>query len=212
MFWKKEEEMFTRVKSYFEKADLARDAFKNAFADLIRQTPNVDYPAVVEKVHKAEHEADVIRRQIVLELYKKALIPGSREDILTLLESFDEIVNTFQTVCNQLHFQRVVFPEQYRERLIDLAEVNNAAYNYTKEAAVCLFEETCLTNRIELIGVKERESDSGERGLIRDIFSSEIDLAEKLLFKQIIISLGNISDYCEKVGDIIELAVIKRKI
>lgn len=211
-FWKKQESVFSKVKDYFDKTDLTRDAFKSTITDLIRQTEGADLASEVEKVHEAEHEADVKRRQIILELYKKALIPGSREDIMGLLETFDQLPNSFSSLCNQIYFQNVIFPDNFKERIIDLININIEAYNLTKDAAFCLFEEVDLVNKCDLIGEKERESDARERGLIRDIFSTDMDLALKMLYKQIIISIGNISDYAEVAADRIELAVIKRRI
>ena len=211
-FWKKEEEIYLKVKEYFDKSDHTRDTFKTAFNALIRQKPDTDYGALVKQVHESEHDADNLKNEIILTLFKKSLIPGTREDVKLLLEAFDEVPNTFHKICSQIYLQRVVFPESLRERLLTLADVNNEAYDYTKEAAMCIFKEDCPLNKIDIIGIKERDSDSRERNLIRDIFSADIPLAEKLLFKQVVISIGNISDNCEKIADIIELAVIKRKV
>ena len=210
--WKKQESVFSKIKVNFEKADLTRDVSRKTIADLIRQTPGVDYGEAVELVHAAEHEADIKRREVITELYKKALIPGSRGDVLGLLENFDQLPNTFHRICNQIYFQNVVFPENFRERIIDLIDVNIAAYNLTKEAAFCLFDEVDLVNKSELICEKERESDARERGLTRDIFNTDVELALKMLYKQIIISIGNISDIAEDISDRVEIAVIKRRL
>ncbi len=109
-------------------------------------------------------------------------------------------------------FQNVKVPESYKARFIDLVNVNIEAYNLTKDAAFCLFKEEDLLNKCELVCDKERESDTAERALIRDIYSSDMDLAEKMQLKEVIISIGNISDLAEDVSDRIELAIIKRKI
>jgi len=210
--WKKQESVFSKVRGYFDKADLTRDVFKSTISDLIRQNKRADMGDAVEQVHVAEHEADIARRDIILDLYKKALIPGSRGDILGLLETFDQLPNTFQSICNQFYFENIVFPESFKERIVDLININIDAYNLTKAAALCLFEEVDLLNKCELVCEKERESDARERGLIRDIFNSDLELANKMQYKQIIKSIGNISDMAEAVADRIELAVIKRRL
>jgi len=211
-FWKKQESVFSKVKTYFEKSDLTRDVFLTTVTDLVRQTPNVDHDAAVERVHVAEHAADIKRREVIAELYRKALIPGSRGDVLGLLETFDQLPNTFQKICNQILFQNVVFPDSFKERIIDLIKINIEAYNLTKDAAFCLFDEVELMNKCELICAKESESDARERGLTRDIFDSDLELAQKMLYKQIIITIGNISDLAEDVSDRVEVAVIKRRL
>lgn len=210
--WKKQESVFAKIQEYFVKTDKTRDVFKTTITELINKGGDASLADAVEKVHEAEHEADEVRRSVILDLYKKALIPESRGDILGLLESFDQLPNTFQSVCNQIFFQNIMIPENFKARFVDLINVNIEAYNLTKDAAFCLFKEEDLLNKCELICEKERESDTGERSLIRDIFSSDIDLAEKLLLKELLLSIGNISDLSEEVSDRIELAIIKRRI
>ena len=210
--WKKQESIFSKIQVYFEKTDKTRDVFKTTVVDLINKDADSSLADAVESVHAAEHQADTQRRSVILELYKKALIPESRGDILGLLESFDQLPNTFQAVCNEIFFQNVKIPENYKARFIDLVNVNIDAYNLIKEAAFCLFKEEDLLNKCELICDKERESDAAERALIRDIFSTDMKLSEKLLLKGVISIIGHISDTAEDVADRIELAIIKRKI
>ena len=210
--WKKQESIFSKINDYFEKTDKTRDVFKKTAADLINQDADPSLADAVEAVHAAEHQADTQRRGVIIELYKKALIPESRGDILGLLECFDELPNTFQAVCNILFFQGVKIPENFKGRFIDLVNVNIDAYNLTKDAAYCLFKEEDILNKCEMICDKERESDSRERGLIRDIYSTDMDLAEKNQLKDVIKVIGHISDTAEDVSDRIELAIIKRKI
>ena len=177
--WKKQETVFSKIQTYFEKTDKTRDVFKTTVTDLINTGADPSLAEAVEKVHEAEHEADEMRRSVIKDLYQKALVPESRGDILGLLESFDQLPNTFQAVCNFLFFQLVNIPENFKARFIDLVNVNIEAYNLTKDAAFCLFQEQDLMNKCELVCDKERESDAGERALVRDIFSSDLDLAEK---------------------------------
>jgi uncharacterized protein Yka (UPF0111/DUF47 family) len=51
-----------------------------------------------------------------------------------------------------------------------------------------------------------------ERDLIRDIFNSKLDKADMILFKEIVINTGDISDQAETVKDRLILAIVKRKI
>ena len=64
----------------------------------------------------------------------------------------------------------------------------------------------------DLVDAVESDSDHVERGMIRDIFSSKMDKADKILLKEIVIFTGDISDQAETVKDRLTLAIIKRKI
>lgn len=210
--WKKQDTVFAKIKTYFEKTDLTCTTFKEVITDLIRQKEGVDFAEEIERVHAAEHAADEMKRDIILELYKKALVPGSRGDILGILETFDQLPNSFQSICNHIYFQNVVFPEIFRERIVDLVNVNIDSYYLTKNATACLFEEINLMDKCELIRQKEGESDGRERGLIRDIFNSDMELAEKMLLKSTVVAIGNTSDHAESVADRVERAIIKRRL
>ncbi len=209
---KKQNPVLEKILAYFEQTDLACSTYKTVASELIRQSKDVDFAEEVEKVHVAEHAADELKRAVILELYKKALLPGSRGDILGLLETFDELPNSFQSVCNHIYFQKVVFPEQFRERIIDLIQINVDIYKMAKQAALCLFEETNITDKCTMICQKEAESDSREKSLIRDIFNAKIDLAEKMLLKSIIDVIGSTADLAEDVADRVERAIIKRRL
>lgn len=210
--WKKQDTVFSKIKSYFEKTDLTCTAFKEITTDLIRQKEGVDFAKEIERVHFAEHAADEVKSDIILELYKKALVPGSRGDILGILETFDQLPNSFEDICDHIYFQNVVFPEVFRERIIDLINVNIESYHLTRNATACLFEETNLMDKCELIRQKEGDSDGRERGLVRDIFNLDMELAEKMLLKSTIDAIGNTSNHAEKVADRVERAIIKRRL
>ncbi len=210
--WKNHESIFAKVENYFAEAQKACEVFRKTFKDLMYRTAGVDVSVGVEEVHKAEHAADEKRWEIILELYKKALIPGSRGDILGVLSIFDKLPNTFRAVCNEIYTKNIVFPEQFREKMIKLADVNIEAFTAAKDAAMCLFKESDLMDKCDIIQKKENESDRLEAALIKDIFASDINLAEKMLFEHIVSAIGNISNVGEEVAERIELAIIKRSI
>lgn len=59
------------------------------------------------------------------------------------------------------------------------------------------------------IDKKESESDRIERSLIKDIFNTSLDKAEKILIKNIVVHIGDISDLAVDVKDRLTLAIIK---
>jgi uncharacterized protein Yka (UPF0111/DUF47 family) len=51
-----------------------------------------------------------------------------------------------------------------------------------------------------------------ERALITGIFDSSMDKADKILLKEIVVNIGDISDQVEVVSDRLTLAIVKRRI
>ena len=62
--------------------------------------------------------------------------------------------------------------------------------------------------------VEHRESDSDnlERKMIRAIFERSDSTGDKMLYKEIVLLIGEISDRAEKVADRVAITAIKRQI
>jgi uncharacterized protein Yka (UPF0111/DUF47 family) len=124
----------------------------------------------------------------------------------------DAIPGMFQSLCYQLLLEKITFPEQFRERYLHLVDVNVKSYDLVREAVLGLFYSKDVKAQTDLVDAAESDSDHMERDLIRDIFSSKLDKADKILLKDIVVYTGDISDQAETVKDRLILAIVKRKI
>ena len=212
MFWQKEKSIINKIKTYLDQVDRCRNRFRVCIEKLILEPDNSENQAILEEVHRSESKADDLRRSIELQLYERALIPESRGDVLGLLETLDAIPGMFQSLCYQLLLEKIVFPDQFRERYLHLVEVNIKAYDLVRQAVLGLFYSKNVKDQTDLVDAMESDSDHMERDLIRDIFNSKLDKADKILLKEIVVNTGDISDQAETVKDRLTLAIIKRKI
>jgi predicted phosphate transport protein (TIGR00153 family) len=210
--WRKEARIINKIEAYLEQVDKTRDLFRESMGELVRGEVSERSEERVMEVHASESLADDIRRDIELQMYKKALIPESRGDVLGLIESMDMIPNLFQSLCDQLLFQRIEVPEEFRERYLKLVDVNIDSYNLLREAILALFYRRECQEQLSRIDEKESESDGIERKLVRDIFATSMDKADKILLKEIVVNTGDISDTAEIAADRLNLALIKRRI
>jgi len=213
MLWKKEKSIIDKIKAYLDQVDVCRDRFRLCIERLLHNPEDPENQAILEEVHRSESKADDLRRNIELQLYERALIPESRGDVLGLLETMDVIPGLFQSLSYQLFLEKIVFPDQFRERYLHLVDVNIKAYNLVRQAVLGLFYSKDVKDLTDLVDAVESDSDHMERDLIRDIFSSsKLDKADKILLKEIVINTGDISDRAETVKDRLVLAILKRKI
>lgn len=212
LFWKKEERIIHKIEAYLDQVDKTRDLFRQTMEELVRGERTETSEARVMEVHASESLADDIRREIELEMYRKALIPESRGDVLGLIESLDMIPNLFQSLCDQLLFQQIDVPAAFQERYLELVEVNIDSYNLLREAILALFYRRNCQEQLQQIDEKESESDGIERSLVKDIFNTTLDKADKILLKEIVVNTGDISDMVEVAADRLNLAIIKRRI
>lgn len=212
MLWNKEKSIIDKIRAYLDQVDRCRNRFRVCIEKLTLEPENEENEAILEEVHRSESRADDLRRSIEHQLYERALIPESRGDVLGLLETLDAIPGLFQSLCYQILLERIVIPEQFRERYLHLVDVNLKAYDLVRQAVVGLFYNKDMNDQTELVDAVESDSDHIERSLIRDIFSSKLDKADKILLKEIVVNTGDISDQAETVKDRLSLAIIKRKI
>ena len=212
MLWKKEQSIIDKIKGYLDQVDTCRNRFRTCIENLLLEPADEENQAILEEVHRAESKADDLRRDIELQLYQRALIPESRGDVLGLLETMDAIPGMLQSLCYQFLLEKIIVPEQFRERYLHLVDVNLKSYDLVRQAMLGLFYKKEVRELTDLVDAAESESDRVERALIRDIFSSKLDKADKILLKEIIINTGDISDQAEKVKDRLILAIVKRKI
>lgn len=212
MLWKKEKSIIDKLKAYLDQVDVCRDRFRIFIERVLHNPDDAENQAILEEVHRSESKADDLRRSIELQLYERALIPESRGDVLGLIETIDVIPGLFQSLCYQFFLEKIVFPERFRERYLHLVDINIKAYNLVREAVLGLFFNKEVKAQTDLVDAVESDSDHIERDLIRDIFNSKLDKADKILLKEIVINTGDISDQAETVKDRLALAIVKRKI
>ena len=210
--WKKQKSIIHKIEEYFKILDECSVKFKECMSSIIKEGKPEDYRENVKNVSRVESKADDLRRAIEHELYERALIPESRGDILGLLESVDKIPNSFESVCYQTLQERIDFPKSFKDDFIKLIDINISAYNSLKEASIGFFYNKDIQESLREVDEKESQSDSIERVLIENIFTSKLDKADRILLKEIVVNIGNISDLALASADRLTIAVIKRRI
>ncbi|MBN2498132.1 MAG: DUF47 family protein [Deltaproteobacteria bacterium] len=212
-FWRKQDKIEEMLERYFEQCDKCFQGFEKAFRTFREMGQGEAFEAAVQSTHKIESTADDLRREIEHTLYGKALLPESRGDLLGLLEAFDSLPNMAETILFSLRCQRIVVPDLIADDIQKLMDVNLQAYYLVRKAVDNLFHNPRVTlHSTKDVDMKESESDREEREVLCKIFSSDLDMGTKLLMKDLVLLIGNISDRAEKTADRIGIIAIKRQI
>ena len=212
LFFRKEESIIKMIDRYFIQVDRCKDEFRNAMDTLIKEKYSRLHLELAAKVRNEESLADDFRREIEFELYKRALIPESRGDVLGLLETIDKIPGHFELICDQICLQQINIPKKCADDFLLLTDTNIEAYNILRGAAMGFFFKKDPMEEVKRIDKKESESDALERRLIEKIFKQDYDKADKILLKETVMSIGNISDSAQTASDRLTLAIVKRQV
>lgn len=201
------------VETYLQKVGKCISDFRSAITACLENGITQEFKVLIEKMHVSESLADDIRRELELTLYEKALIPESRGDILGLLESTDHVVTKAQSVLYQIETESLEIPEFLKEDISTLMHINADTFCHVMDAIRKLFEDIhSVRDLTREIDKEESASDRLERDIIRRIFSSDLDIGNKILLKELVIEIGEISDLSEVVGDRLNITAAKRLI
>ena len=212
MLWKKQKEIEQAVQDYLTETENCLDAFVEAMDIYFAEGLSANLEQQIERTHQHESKADDMRREIEYAMYKRALMPESRGDILGMLEAIDLVPNKCESVLYQIWYQNMSIPQEYADKLKSLIRVNRESFDLLCQAIRYLFTDIeKAVPTIDLVGEKESESDRIERMLIKDLFSAPGDKADKILLKEAILEIGAISDRSENAADRVRIVAVKRK-
>ena len=212
LFWKKERQVQQAVEEYVEQTEACMSAFGQAFEVYFREGLGEPFEHLVRKTHQFERAADDKRRDIEETMYNKALIPESRGDILGMLEALDLVPNKCESILFQIWMQNMIVDAPFVEQFKALIQVNVESYGLLCQTMRALFthveEVSSGANRVTEC---EGQSDVIERLLIKALFDSDIDKADKILLKELVLEIGAISDRAENAADRLRNIAVKRQ-
>ncbi|MCB9554769.1 MAG: DUF47 family protein [Deltaproteobacteria bacterium] len=190
--------------------------FESAWETFLTQGRSDDFNFQVEQTHKAESHADDVRRLIARELYGKALLPESRADIHEMISRLDRLLGDAQRSLFDLKLQHIDLPEELKPLYQKLVTISVRCCVHLEKSVRLLF-----IDRVDADGVisankeidkAESEADFVQCQLVDRIFSADYDTANKILYREVGICLGRITDYSESAANYIMLLSIKHHI
>ncbi len=166
-------------------------------------------------ISKLETEADNLRRDIKLKLYTYMLIPESRGDVLGLLETLDDVIDTTEKVLEQFSIETPVIPEILNEDFIELAELSSKTMEQLVKGVRAFFTEIKMVNDyVNKVHFYEHEADKVEESLKRKAFRiDEIKtFSKKVHLRYFAEKIAMVSDVAESVAERLAVYAIKRRI
>jgi uncharacterized protein Yka (UPF0111/DUF47 family) len=107
----------------------------------------------------------------------------------------------------------VVFPPELAPHYRRLVELNLQAYYAARKTVDELFHNPkVILHTAKEVDLKESESDRAERQLICTIFDTTLDTGSKLMYKELVLLIGHLSDQAEATADRIGIVAMKRQI
>ena len=209
----KERQLEGLIYTYLENLDKIQNHFVKAMNLCLKEGVSDDFCFLMDQTHRFESRADDLRDEINELMYRRALIPESREDIMALLEKVDEIPRSFEQILNMIRTQRIGFPEFLILDVQELIRVSMESCDLmAKQIDVWIKKKEGVRALMSTIDHNESHCDHIERRSIVKIFETDIEPFLKLQLKEMIIVLGEISDQADRVSKRINIMTMKRRV
>jgi predicted phosphate transport protein (TIGR00153 family) len=165
------------------------------------------------KIVAIESTADRMEREIREVLLDGAFLPHVRSDVYRLVEAVDAVAGQAEDIATFLVDQSPRVPEQFRPDLLSLYGVSLDCFMELRKALKDYFKPKgkieSLHEHVNAVCQLETNVDNMESALARRIFSSDMELGEKIHLQQLVERIGAIADLSEDASDELEFAAMK---
>ena len=172
-----------------------------------------DVEKYAKQIFKAEHKADLVKKEIRSRLPKSVFLPVSRGDLLRFLKEQDSIADSAEDLAALVTMRPMNVPEGLKVHLkglvskvletYELAMKVSSEINLIVEASFGGAEAHKVLEMIEEIKVKEWEADIAQMKVAKKLFAmeNEIDPVSIMMWTHVFKELGAIANHAENTGD-----------
>lgn len=175
----------------------------------IINTPEINRDNV-DKMHAIEHRGDEINHNILNMLNESFITPFDREDIFTLAQNMDNVIDGIYMIANRFYLYKINTPSEESKKLASIIE--------NSVSAVCKVVNSLRNNKNiketlkQCVEINRLENMADE---IRDEAISHIlndDKANPILVikqKELFEEAEKVTDMCEHVANVVESIIVK---
>lgn len=212
-FFKKEQQLESLISQYLENLSRTQEHFVKAMDTCLDEGLCGEFAFLIEQTHKFESKADEIRDEINYLMYSRALIPESREDIMSLIEQVEVIPRIFELVLHLIHAQKLKIPDSIMLDVKDLIRISvESCELMIKQIDLMVKNRQGIRALMSTIDHNESHCDHIERSLMLKVFGSDMELVHKLQLKELIIAMGEVSDQADRISKRVNILTLKRRV
>lgn len=163
-----------------------------------------------EFIHELEHKADKITTEIIDRLNSTFITPLDREDIYTLAQVLDDVVDHSEGAVERMMLYKTRKPSIGTQELVHNIVL---ATKEIQKAFICLnnihSQKAEILAATETIYQLESAGDRLYRHEVARLFDCEKDPIEIIKWKEILEHVENTLDHCETIADLLKGVVLK---
>jgi predicted phosphate transport protein (TIGR00153 family) len=166
-----------------------------------------------KEIQKLESESDDLRFDIKYTLYSNLLIPDARGDVLGLIETLDNVIDTAEKVLVQVFIEKPIIYPFLKDDFLTLSKVSVEAVHKLIPAVRAFFEDPRnVTDLLTQVHFWEHEADTVELRIKTKAFNSEEieQFSRRVHIRYFAEKISLLADEAEAVAERLEVYAIKR--
>ncbi|MGB8951707.1 MAG: TIGR00153 family protein [Candidatus Aminicenantales bacterium] len=176
---------------------------------------------IAKEIFKAEHDADLVKKEIRNNLPKSFLLPVHRGDILNFLREQDKMADSAEDLAALVTMRSMAVPDELKECLKNLVEKVlktcetamriSSEIKTLAETSFSGAEARKVMDLIEQLKMEEHEADKVQMKLVKKMFSIEdqLDPVSVMMWMQVFRELGSLANHAENLGDQLNMMLHK---
>ncbi len=205
----REKNVLEITKKHTAKVQETVDKLENAFAAYVRGDFAKRSAAIKETI-TAEHQADLIRRELLNQLAEGILLPPDREDLIHFAKRMDNIADHANASAKLLEFLDKMLPNGIPTKLYEFVKTALLATNRLAEAIDAMTGDKKkvlgLCTEVELL---EEQGDEQKKELMGIILKSNLDAGTIILVHDLIGTIEATCDRAEDSADLVRVFAVK---
>ncbi|MBS3740320.1 DUF47 family protein [Candidatus Bipolaricaulota bacterium] len=212
-FWSAESDLNDMMKEHADMVGETLEKFKDAMHLWLEEEDLEGANQLAYETHNLEGKADDLRRDIEMELLNGALLARSRRPLLGIVERTDKLANAAEASLDFTLLQEIKLPRELLPITKEIVEDSVEIVKVVQTGLEVLFGSNGdVLEYTEKIEQMEGDIDDLERDFVQELFGLEdLELAEKILLRQFLESLVEISDRAEDLSDEMEIITATRR-
>jgi len=203
----KEKDTLDLMKKHIEKIVETKDAYKEAYT-LFKANKKKKAEMMANTVSEKEHDADLICKRIVVNLYEGAFMPNMRSNIYRTVEEIDTVADKIKNAANMIPFLKVVKLNNVLKDILDeLAEHIYTCVDHLQDtfSAFLQDDDTGFKKHVETMKIIEEKADRAQKLMYQELLFKKHDVKTLHIVSAFGHFMAAVTDAADNSCDIMEL-------
>ena len=211
--FQKSQVLINEIDEFLDKVSEASMVVEQTYLHYIDKGADQYLNEKMQQIFDIEARGDEIRRNVATVMYTQMLMPDTREDVLTLLDFLDNVLDDCTHLIASLCISRPELPNEFKPAFRELTIEVVKASQYMVQAARAYFKQPyAVRDHVHKISFHEIESTKIVLRLGKAVHDSDLPLEYQRFLVELAVKIREISSHADDVGDRTAIFAIKRSI